>query len=283
MESVTTRWEVEKAVLWSNLKPSARLLVLTLLVKADNETAIVPPEHSPSLTTLQAATGLSRSAVTEHLAELEEGGWVKRSRPATKGTRERTGYALCVPTSSPPEGLVHQEDYSTSAPDGLDRETDQSPPAAQQTADSMSDSSSPPGGHATTNTTTHSSTKTSGSRGGTGGRGSRIPDDFWPDASMIAWARQKTPNVGIAETEAFIDWAKSTSGAVAAKLDWKAAWRNWMRRAQRDSDARLRRGGPQPPPSAPPKVEAGQECTEHPGRRKDTCGLCRAARLGKAS
>jgi hypothetical protein len=43
---VPTRWEVEKAVLWSDLEPPARLIVLALLTKADNDTAAVPKERS---------------------------------------------------------------------------------------------------------------------------------------------------------------------------------------------------------------------------------------------
>lgn len=130
---MTTRWEVEKAVCWSNLEPSARLIVLALLTKADNDTAVVKPEHAPSLTTLAAMTGLSRSTVADWLNGLEDAGWIKRHRPA-KGGRSRTSYTLLAgsPTAkkrprtasasggdapasgSPTGGLVRQADQSTS-------------------------------------------------------------------------------------------------------------------------------------------------------------------------
>ena len=91
---MTDRWEVERAVLGSQLDPYARLIMLALLAKADNRTAVIPPEHTPSLTTIQAMTGLGRSSVTEYLGMLESGGWVSRTKPQNKERRERTQYAL---------------------------------------------------------------------------------------------------------------------------------------------------------------------------------------------
>jgi DNA-binding transcriptional ArsR family regulator len=98
---VTTRWEVEHAVLRSNLAGPARLVVLALAVKSDNETAMIPPEFSPSLSTLAAMTGLARSVVAEHLTRLEDLHWVKRARPARKSKYERTSYALSVGINDP--------------------------------------------------------------------------------------------------------------------------------------------------------------------------------------
>lgn len=93
---MVTRWDVERAVLHSQLDPPARLLVLALLTKANNDTAVIPPEHSPSLTTIQGMTGLSRSAVAEWLDALEIAGWVTRTRPSRPNSRARTQYALTV-------------------------------------------------------------------------------------------------------------------------------------------------------------------------------------------
>lgn len=93
---MVTRWDVERAVLHSQLDPPARLLVLALLTKANNDTAVIPPEHSPSLTTIQGMTGLSRSAVAEWLDALEIAGWVKRIRPSRPNRGDRTQYALTV-------------------------------------------------------------------------------------------------------------------------------------------------------------------------------------------
>ena len=71
---------------------------------------------------------------------------------------------------------------------------------------------------------------------------------------MADWARRETPRViaaglGKRETDRFIDHWRQAAGATARKIDWKAAWRNWMRRAEDDMPggprdrAAPRRGG----------------------------------------
>lgn len=79
-----------------------------------------------------------------------------------------------------------------------------------------------------------------------GNAGTRIPDDFAVTAEMIEWAREHTPLVGRAETDAFVDYWKSTPGAKGKKLDWPATWRNWMRRAQETAEQHQRRQKPAP-------------------------------------
>lgn len=69
-------------------------------------------------------------------------------------------------------------------------------------------------------------------------RGSRIPDDFRATPEMVAWARENTPLVGTAETDAFVDYFRGAPGQKGVKTDWPATWRNWMRRAQSDRESR---------------------------------------------
>lgn len=160
---MTSRWDVERAVLYSALDAPARLVMLVLLAKSDHESAVVPEDHSPSLSTLSAATGLSRSTVAKHLNDLDRTGWVKRARPPKNSRDERTAYALCVP-SSPGDGLpvVREPDYSSSPGNGLVRETDHSPTAETEPVVRETDHSSPGAGHATTkDKTLSSSTKNS--------------------------------------------------------------------------------------------------------------------------
>lgn len=133
-----TRWEVEKAVLWSDMEPPARLIVLALLTKADNLTAAVPREHSPSLSTIVAMTGLARSAVAEWLNALEDAGWVKRTRPPTGARTEQTAYALLIGAPT----VVRRPRNRQSA-----QRT--SPPSGPEVVRSA-DATSPPSGHATT-------------------------------------------------------------------------------------------------------------------------------------
>lgn len=77
---------------------------------------------------------------------------------------------------------------------------------------------------------------------------STIPDNFTVTAEMVAWAQQETPLAdGRRETAAFIDhWKQATKNH--RKRDWVAAWRNWMRKAQTDAEARQSRASPRPRP-----------------------------------
>jgi hypothetical protein len=49
---------------------------------------------------------------------------------------------------------------------------------------------------------------------------------------MVDWAREKAPNVGRADHEAFCDYWRAQPGQRGVKVDWPATWRNWMRREQ---------------------------------------------------
>lgn len=61
-------------------------------------------------------------------------------------------------------------------------------------------------------------------------RASRIPDDFEISESLRSWATANVPNLDIErETENFTDYWRAASGQNAAKLDWDATWRKWMR------------------------------------------------------
>lgn len=63
------------------------------------------------------------------------------------------------------------------------------------------------------------------------GRAHRLPDDWQPDASLIAWVTDKYPSLDWeTANDIFKDHWRSSSGSTASKLDWSAAWRNWMRR-----------------------------------------------------
>jgi hypothetical protein len=61
-------------------------------------------------------------------------------------------------------------------------------------------------------------------------RASRLPEDWQPNAALLAWAAEKYPQTGVDhEADKFRDYWKSTGGA---KLDWDAAFRNWVRNAR---------------------------------------------------
>lgn len=69
-------------------------------------------------------------------------------------------------------------------------------------------------------------------------RGSRLPDDFKPDAE---YATQQIPDIDAdGEAQRFRDYWQAKAGASAVKSDWQATWRNWIRNC-RDSGRYARR------------------------------------------
>lgn len=73
-------------------------------------------------------------------------------------------------------------------------------------------------------------------RKATGARGQRLAPDWEPPQDWIDWAcreRRWTPEDARQEAENFRDYWHARSGAGAAKLDWQATWRNWVRNSRR--------------------------------------------------
>lgn len=61
-------------------------------------------------------------------------------------------------------------------------------------------------------------------------RGSRIPDDFVPDAT---YASAQLSDLDVeAEAAKFCDYWRARPGKEALKLDWPATWRTWIRNAK---------------------------------------------------
>lgn len=95
-----SRFEYERAVRSSDLPSLSRLLALTLATWADVRTGRIPPRLTPSLTTLEGATGMARASVRNHLNKLEAEGWVVRERPpvaAARAEKARTLYKIRIP------------------------------------------------------------------------------------------------------------------------------------------------------------------------------------------
>lgn len=67
-------------------------------------------------------------------------------------------------------------------------------------------------------------------------KGTRLPDDWQPEAltgeiatAVCAWQ----PGMLERELARFRDYWTAKSGRTAAKQDWQAAWRNWLRNAEK--------------------------------------------------
>ena len=79
-------------------------------------------------------------------------------------------------------------------------------------------------------------------------RGSRLPLDWQPTPEQIAWAKSERQDLDVrVEADKFRDFWAAKAGKDAAKLDWDATWRNWIR------NARQQQRGPPGSVSQPPK------------------------------
>ena len=64
-------------------------------------------------------------------------------------------------------------------------------------------------------------------------RATRLPADWAPTPDQIAWARSERKDINPAtEASKFRDYWIAKAGKDAAKLDWDATWRNWVRNAK---------------------------------------------------
>ncbi len=107
-------------------------------------------------------------------------------------------------------------------------------------------------------------------------RGSRLPEDWTLPDDWLAWALAERPEFGEAGLrkvgESFGDHWRSATGKNATKLDWFAAWRNWVRN-QRPPFGAQRAG---PPPASP---HLGLDQTNHEeGLERQADGTYRIAR-----
>lgn len=102
-------WRVNRAVRASDLEPPATLIMMVLSDIADNSTAEIPPQRTPSTKQLVAETRLGLSTVKRYRAALEEAGWIIVTRPTVAESRrgERLKYRLAIPA----EGVhrAHEE------------------------------------------------------------------------------------------------------------------------------------------------------------------------------
>lgn len=65
-----------------------------------------------------------------------------------------------------------------------------------------------------------------------GARGTRLSPDWKPSAELVEQMRAERPGLDFeAEHRKFVDHFLAAPGQKGVKVDWSAAWRNWMRRA----------------------------------------------------
>lgn len=109
--------------------------------------------------------------------------------------------------------------------------------------------------------------------------GTRLPEPFEPDEELLVWAKANHPTIdALAQTEAFVDYWRAKPGQAGRKLDWRATWRTWIRKA---NEYGAGNGRASPPSTAPTKIPESQRCPEHHDQRATTCRHCRAKTIAK--
>ena len=125
---MATRFDIERAVLASDLPPGCRHLCHVLCVRIDAQAGRILAAYQPSLTELARDTGRDRRTIMRYLTFLERRGWVIRARPRAELARrlhQRTQYAMRIPDypqardTTPPELGTPRREASGSMPPGL--------------------------------------------------------------------------------------------------------------------------------------------------------------------
>lgn len=200
-----------QAIAWAfaqAIPPSAKLVLLALADHADSD------GHCwPGIERLVEMTSLGRSSVIRSLAALEQHGMIERVRRSNRSNTYRLG--VVGVTMAPPQCHHDTPEVSLWHPGSV------------------------------TMTPEPSVTINEPSKKRQVQRECRLPEDWQPDADLLAWAATSFPNLDIAhETDCFRDYFL---GKGTRYLDWRRAWRNWMRRSAKShgnaSVSRLRVDG----------------------------------------
>lgn len=222
----------------SKSRHGARLVLLAIADCASGDGGNAWPSNAE----LRRKSGLGERAVQTALAELVKLGELEvRYNEGPKGcnryrvimTRPRR---ICTPADNAPPQILRGSDSDATKSSNVTKEdtAESAPPQISQPPPQNlhpTPAESAPVTVLEPKANQHQKTSSSG-----GARGARIPDDFAVAPEMAEWARKHVPGLidagrGKSETDKFIDHFRSASGANARKVDWVAAWRNWMRRA----------------------------------------------------
>ena len=208
--------------------PSEKLLLLALANYADAD-----GECWPSQATLTHDTGLSERTIRTALASLEGAGLVSRERRnRPNGSRTSDLITLTLPATiavrpNKPTGKIRQAYRqmppnlpATVAPPTTFEPSEEPLEKIVEAAQAQPKAKPDP-------------------------KGSRISDDWTPQFSEIAFAKQQgmTLEEITLEADKFRDFWHAKPGAGGRKSDWSATWRNWCRNRRAGQSLA---GGPRP-------------------------------------
>lgn len=192
------------------LDPKDKIVLVVLADHADADGYCFPGQ-----TTLSRRTSVPERTLRRILDRLEALGYIARERRVSEsGHRKTDGYDLSAILAGGPTG---QNEGAYRPPMAGTREPSVEPPDQSIPASAAKK------------------------------RGTRLPEGWKPSAGVAAAIRDECPGLDLArEHRKFSDHFAASTGAVAVKANWDAAWRNWMRRACEYQEARYRAPGQGP-------------------------------------
>jgi hypothetical protein len=220
--------------------------------------------HQLTTAQIHAAAKDGPDSVRAAIAELEAAGYLLRIELRDgRGHRTGTDYEL----REPPAGEAPPRESQTGSDQGEeDVSAAQSQSGKSRVGKSGSKKTTPPEDQEKTPSASP--------------RGTRLPEGWQPDEELVEWCRtelvpeqrwsEHSRDFVRREHDKFTDWCRATPGQKAVKKDWRAAWRNWMRRA-------FEHYAPNRPVSGPPAQgqyrTAAQQNAEDARRRLERAKL----------
>lgn len=222
-----------------------RKLVLLALANRADEYGLCWPSQG----LLAGESGISVRALSDHLKTLESDGFIRRdTRHLGVGRGSKTFYKIDLAAAQiASENIAHADiahaipvDCTGSSPRVLNHQ-EPSDPSSLRSEGSACERERP------------KSAKPK-AKARAPARGTRLPDEWAPDPSGYQTATNEglTPEEINRETVKFRDFWHAKSGKDAAKADWHATWRNWVRRAGDDKRKAAASGYLRPQPGSQP-------------------------------
>jgi hypothetical protein len=207
---LAAQYYMDDAVL--GLSPMAELLFVRIL----SFLASVPTDGFVTEKQLRSVVAIGLRNVPHLVNELTEagliaaqdGGFIARSWHKWNRSVEEVGRLLAKDRERKSQDHAAIATNSTRNPSGIQKDS-----ALQSSTEQSSTEQTPPNG------------------GATRSRATRIPEPFRVTPAMREWAAVEVPGVDVdRSTRTFVDYWRGESGSKAAKRDWVATWRNWLRR-----------------------------------------------------
>jgi DNA-binding MarR family transcriptional regulator len=208
VQAITSAFAVQ------GVSPSEKLLLLALANYADAD-----GECWPSQTTLTFDTGLSERTIRTALASLESAGLLSRER-RSRPNGSRTSDLI---TLTLPENIAARSDKPTGKLRQAYRQSSPNLPATAAPPTTFEPSEEP--------SVEPLEAAQAQPQAKPDPKGTRLPDEWTPQLSEVAFAKQQgmTLEEITLEADKFRDFWCAKPGAGGRKSDWSATWRNWCR------------------------------------------------------